>query len=109
MQTSTSSSEIDYYTQIVEFYENYSKGNIPPEKIELFSDISIIKLMEDLKKGKKLKDADIKHVAKNSLILLLDLFDERCQVETDIPIDKLSEEEKRRIKKVLMRLIESKN
>ena len=55
--------ELDYYSEILDFYEEIS-GEKPKNKIKIekWSDISYIELMNALRNNKRLKDADIKFI-----------------------------------------------
>jgi len=98
--------EIEYYSEILDFYEEIlKKKQKDKEKIEKWSDFSYIELMEEIRKRKKLKDADIKHVAKNSIILILNLFDEKTKIDTSRDWNELSKEEKEKVRKYLLSIL----
>lgn len=104
MKSAGYNSEVEYYDEIVEFYQKTKKSkDIDKDRIEKWSDFSYIQLMKDIKEKKKLKDScDVKDVVKNSIILILNLFDDKCQVESEVPLEDLSDEEKERVKKALL-------
>lgn len=107
MKCSENSKEIEYYTEIINFYEQSSESISKDEKeIENWQDLSFIKLMKEVKENKKLDDnANVKDVVKNSIILILNLFDERCQTEPDTPIEQLNKREQAKIRKALEAVI----
>lgn len=107
MKCSENSKEIEYYTEIIDYYEQNSESISADEKeIENWQDLSYIKLMKEIKENKKLDDnADVKDVVKNSIILILNLFDERCQNEQDMPIEQLNKREQAKIRKSLEAVI----
>ncbi|MHA1898635.1 MAG: hypothetical protein ACTSU2_14685 [Promethearchaeota archaeon] len=107
MKTYNLTKEIDYYDFILRFYEEINeKKKKDKGAIELWSDKSIINLMHDLKQNKKLSDAEIRDVIKNSLILILDLFDEKCQRDPNKPLEALSDKDKANIRKILLKVLE---
>jgi len=95
--------ELDYYSEILDFYEEIS-GEKPKNKIKIekWSDISYIELMNALRNNKRLKDADIKLVAKNSMILILNLFDEKIKIDTSKNWNDLDFEEKEKFRRCLI-------
>jgi hypothetical protein len=99
--------EIDYYSEILDFYEKTSEyGNLSYEEIEKWSEQSYIQLMNEVKENKVLNDAPMIDVAKNSIILILNLFDKKCQIQSDIPLDQLSDEDKGAIKEALNSILD---
>ncbi len=60
-------SELDYYSDIIEFFEN---PNVNKETIELWKDKSFIELMKVLERTSR------KEFVKNAILLILSLFDE---------------------------------
>ena len=73
MKTSENVSEMDYYDDIISFYQDSTENKAEEEKIEKWSDRSYISIMKDLNENKQLEDANISDVAKNSIILILNL------------------------------------
>ena len=69
MKTSNNSDnyELDYYLSIIDFFQNQ---NTNKEKTEIWKNKSFIELMKVLKRTKK------KEFVKNSIILILSLFDQ---------------------------------
>lgn len=100
--------EVDYYDEIVQFYEKTRRASdVEKSRIEKWSDFSYIQLMQDIKQRKTLQDAcDVKDVVKNSIILILNLFDDKCQIETETPLEELSEEEKKKVRKAMLEALE---
>ena len=60
-------SELDYYSDIIEFFEN---PNVNKETIELWKDKSFIELMKVLERTSR------KDFVKNAILLILSLFEE---------------------------------
>ena len=60
-------SELDYYSDIIEFFQN---PNANKETIELWKDKSFIELMKVLERTSR------KEFVKNAILLILSLFDE---------------------------------
>ena len=83
--------EIDYYLQILDYFQ---KEKISREEIEIWKDHSIIKLMKYLKRSHN------RVLVTNALILLLSLF-ENIPPDTynnrGVDIDRISELDKRSI------------
>ena len=95
-------SEVDYYDNILEFYKQNEHLNVENSvQVQKWADLSYIQLMKDIRKKKDLKDAPIKDVVKNSIILILSLFDEKCQQSDESGSEELSEEEKRMLLKAI--------
>jgi len=60
-------SELDYYSDIIEFFQN---PNVNKETIEIWKDKSLIELMKVLERTSR------KEFVKNAILLILSLFDE---------------------------------
>ena len=60
-------SEMDYYSDIIEFFQN---PNVNNETIEIWKDKSLIELMKVLERTSR------KEFVKNAILLILSLFDE---------------------------------
>ena len=60
-------SELDYYSNIIEFFQN---PNVNKETIELWKDKSFIELMKVLERTSR------KEFVKNAILLILSLFEE---------------------------------
>jgi uncharacterized protein (DUF342 family) len=108
MKCSENEKEIEYYTEIINFYEQTTEIQAKHEKkVENWEDLSFIKLMKDVKENKILEDkADVKDVVKNSIILILNLFDEKCQLDMDTPIENLNKREQAKIRRTLEAVIQ---
>ncbi len=105
--------EIDYYDEILNFYEDsgYNNGEnkkkYSAKEIERWSNLSYIYLMKDVRKNKKLADdTEIMDVAKNSIILILNLFDQKCQIKSNADLEGLSRKEKDNIKMALIQALD---
>ena len=61
----------------------------------------IIQLMNDIKTDKKLKNADIKDVAKNCILLLMNLFNDKNRL--DLNLDELDEQDRRKVIEILQK------
>lgn len=106
MQCTDNYCELDYYSEILDFYENTTElNNFNDEFIEKWSEKSYILLMDEVKHNKILNDASMIDVAKNAIILILNLFDKKCQITSDVPLDQLSREEKDAIKDSLNKIL----
>lgn len=105
MKCSENIKEFDYYERILNFFEETETEKIESEEIENWTDHSIINLMKDIKDKKQLEDASIKDVIKNSIILILNLFDKKCKAQRNVSLESLSDEEKKEIKNSLMQVI----
>jgi hypothetical protein len=108
MKCSENEKEIEYYAEIIDFYEQTTEIKTKQEKnVENWEDLSFIKLMKDVKENKKLNDnANVKDVVKNSIILILNLFDEKCQSDVDTPIENLNKKEQAKIRRTLEAVIQ---
>ena len=106
MITMENASELDYYDEIITYYKDSTKNEEEKEIVEKWSDRSYISIMNDLNENKQLKDADISDVVKNSIILILNLFDKKCQVTSDTKLSDLPEEDKLLIKEALLNALE---
>jgi len=60
-------SELDYYSDIIEFFQN---PNVNKETIEIWKDKSLIELMKVLERTSR------KEFVKNAILVILSLFDE---------------------------------
>jgi len=60
-------SELDYYSDIIEFFQN---PNVNKETIEIWKDKSLIELMKVLERTSRTE------FVKNAILLILSLFDE---------------------------------
>ncbi|MHA1729019.1 MAG: hypothetical protein ACTSWY_09830 [Promethearchaeota archaeon] len=103
--------EMDYYEEIIDFYEQtldvITISTVLDDQIEKWSDFSYIKLMNEIKNEKELKEEiPIEDVAKNSIILILNLFDKRCQITSEIPLKSLPSDEKKKIREALLKALE---
>ena len=68
--------EIDYYNEILNYFENTTSENIFVfDQNDKWVDYSYIHLMQELRSNKVLLDADINDVTKNCLILILSLIE----------------------------------
>ena len=106
MQCTDNFNELDYYNEILNFYEHTTEyHNSTNDEIEKWSEQSYIQLMDEVKQNKVLNDASMIDVAKNSIILILNLFDRKCQVTLDRPLELLSKDEKDAIKESLNKIL----
>ena len=70
--------EIDYYNEILTYFEHTTSQNIFVfDQNDKWVDYSYIHLMDELKSDKVLMDADIGDVTKNCLLLILGLIEMR--------------------------------
>ncbi|MBD3350960.1 MAG: hypothetical protein GF364_05685 [Candidatus Lokiarchaeota archaeon] len=108
MKSSENQNEIEYYTDIISFYEETTEKKPKPKvEIEKWTDFSYIDLMREIKEEKELKDnADVKDVVTNSIILILNLFDDKCQIQTDRSFSDLTKKEKKIIREALLKELE---
>lgn len=68
--------EIDYYNEILNYFENTTGENVFVfDQNDKWVDYSYIHLMKELRNDKVLMDADIGDVTKNCLILILSLIE----------------------------------
>jgi len=65
--------ELEYYEEIIQFYED-SLSSINQTEIDDWVDSKYIKIIRDLKCKKPIADALIEDVAKNAILLILNLF-----------------------------------
>jgi len=101
--------ELDYYSEIVDYYE-ITEGNDFSSDTEDYVNHSYIRLMNEVKNKKNLQDAaDIADVAKNSIILILNLFDKKCKISSEIPLENLPEVEKKKVRKALLKILDDLN
>ena len=99
--------ELDYYSEIVDYYSEITEYNdFSFDTIENYSFHSYIRLMNEVKNEKNLQDACIADVAKNSIILILNLFDKKCQISSAVPLENLSETEKKKIRNALVKFLD---
>ena len=98
--------ELDYYSEIVDYYEITESDDFSFDT-ENYVNHSYIRLMNEVKNEKNLQDACIADVAKNSIILILNLFDKKCQINlsSEIPLENLPEVEKKKVRKALLKLL----
>ena len=102
--------ELDYYSEIVDYYSEITEYNdFSFDTIENYSFHSYIRLMNEVKNEKDLQDACIADVAKNSIILILNLFDKKCQISSSIPLENLSEPEKKKVRNALLKFLDDFN
>jgi hypothetical protein len=106
MKTADNVTELDYYDGIINYYKETECKSEDDGIVETWSDRTYISLMKDLNSKKCLKDADISDVAKNSIILILNLFDKKCQVRSSTKLNEMSEEDKKIIKEALMNALD---
>lgn len=103
--------ELDYYSEIVDYYSEITEYNDfsfdTIENYSSYSSYSYIRLMNEVKNEKVLQDdACIADVAKNSIILILNLFDKKCQIKPTIPLENLTENEKNEVKNALLKFLD---
>ena len=101
--------ELDYYSEIVDYYEITESNDFSFDTIEIenFSTQSYIRLMNEVKNEKNLQDdACMADVAKNSIILILNLFDKKCQISSSIPLENLPEAEKNKVRNALLKFLD---
>jgi hypothetical protein len=92
--------ETEYYDKIIDFYtETTHNSMFTQNEIWTWQEKTIIQLMNDIKTHKKLKNADIKDVAKNCILLLLKLFNNKNR--TDSNFDELNEQDRRKVIEIL--------
>ena len=66
-------SEFDYYSDIIEFFQN---PNINKETIEIWKNKSFIELIKVLERKEKQKKENGKAFVKNAILIILSLFEE---------------------------------
>ncbi len=107
MKCIDNTSEIEYYDKIINFYlqnMDYLENNV--KTIDKWADFSYIRLMKELRTEKKLIDANLPDVVRNSIVLILCLFSKKCRNNRNNSIMDFSEEEKIEIKNLMLKTLE---
>jgi len=97
--------EIEYYEEIIQHYEeSISSGN--QTEIDEWVDTKYISILDDLKHHKPISDAQIEDVAKNAILLILNLFKSKKEYCDAVSWKCLSKEERTLVQDLLYKVLE---
>ncbi len=98
--------ELEYYEEIIEFYEE-SLSTANQREIDEWMDSKYIRILDDLKCKKPIADAPIEDVAKNAIILILNLFKTKKEYCDAVSWHCLSRDERKIVKEALYHVLEN--
>ena len=105
METINKSYEMDYYSEIIAIYNESNNCDEMKYLAKNWTIRSYISLIDDMKNNKSLEDANIDDVVRNSMILMLNMFNEKTPDKKISDIE-FNEQEKKMIKKDLIKYLE---
>ena len=73
MSIDNACTELEYYEEIIQYYED-TLSSANQNEIEEWMDTKYISILDDLRCKKHITDAPIEDVAKNAILLILNLF-----------------------------------
>lgn len=95
----TAIGEMDYYTEIVEFYDRVEREGISQREIDIWESKTYISLMNDIKQEKQFLDCNVEDSAINAIILMLNLF--KRNINTDLKVENIPAKNKVEINDML--------
>lgn len=95
--------ELEYYEDIIQYYESLSSAN--RTEIEEWMDSKYISILDDLKCKKPIIDAPIEDVAKNAILLILNLFESKKAYCNAVSWHCLSKEERKLVQDSLFNVL----
>lgn len=98
--------ELEYYEDIILHYEE-SLSSSKPEEIEEWMDAKYITILDDLKSKKPISDAPIEDVAKNAILLILNLFKSKKEFCGSVSWNCLTREERNLVRDSLFKVLEN--
>jgi hypothetical protein len=106
MSSDTTCTELEYYEDIIQYYED-SLISENHKEIEEWMDSKYISILDDLKCKKPISDASIEEVAKNAILLILNLFKSKKQYCDSVTWHCLSKEERKLVRDSLYKVLEN--
>ena len=106
MSIDNTCTELEYYEEIIQYYEN-SYSSASPTEIEDWVDTKYITILDDLKCHKPIKDAPMEDVAKNAILLILNLFKSKKSDTKSVSWRGLSIEERKMVRDSLCKVLEN--
>ena len=97
--------ELEYYEDIIQRYEE-SQYNEKPIEIDEWIDTKYISILDDLRCKKPISDACIEDVAKNAILLILNLFKSKKEHFNSVSWQCLSKEERIIVRDSLYKVLE---
>ena len=98
--------ELEYYEDIILHYEE-SLTSSSQNEIEEWMDAKYISILDDLKYKKPIMDAPIEDVAKNAILLILNLFKTKKSYCDAISWHCLSKEEQKLVQDCLYKVLQN--
>ena len=106
MSIDNTCTEEEYYEEIFQFYEDtISSAN--QTEIEEWMDTKYLSILDDLKCKKPISDAPIEDVAKNAIILILNLFKTKKMYCNAVSWQCLSKEERKLVQDSLYNVLKN--
>ena len=106
MNSDTACTELEYYEDIIQHYEE-SRYDEKPTDIDEWIDSKYISILDDLKCKKPISDACIEDVAKNAILLILNLFKSKKERFNSVSWQCLSKEERKIVQDSLYKVLEN--
>jgi hypothetical protein len=98
--------ELEYYEDIIFHYEE-SLTSANQIEIEEWMDSKYISILDDLKSKKPISDASIEDVAKNAILLILNLFKSKKEFYGAVSWQCLSKEERSLVRDSLYNVLKN--
>ena len=98
--------ELEYYEDIILHYET-SLTSENQNEIEEWMDAKYISILDDLKCKKPITDAPIEDVAKNAILLILNLFNTKKNYCDAVSWHCLSKDERKLVRDLLCKILEN--
>ena len=105
MTTESACTELEYYEEIIQYYEE-SLSSADQSKISEWMDTKYISILDDLKCKKPISDAPIEDVAKNAILLILNLFKSKKEYCEAVSWKCLSKDERKLVRESLYKVLE---
>ncbi len=99
-------SELEYYEDIILHYEE-SLTSTNPSEIQEWMDAKYISILDDLKCKKPIADAPIEDVAKNAILLILNLFKAKKSYCNAVSWQCLSKDERKLVRDSLHNVLKN--
>ncbi|MBN2154807.1 MAG: hypothetical protein JW776_02025 [Candidatus Lokiarchaeota archaeon] len=105
MNIETTCTELEYYEEIIRYYED-SLSSANQTEIEEWMGSKYISILDDLKSKRPISDAPIEDVAKNAILLILNLFKTKQTNYSSVTWNCLSKQERKLVKEALFHVLE---
>jgi hypothetical protein len=102
VSTENACTELEYYEEIIQYYED-TLSSTNKSDIQEWMGTKYISILDDLRCNKRIIDAPIEDVAKNAMLLILNLFKSKKEFCDAVSWHCLSKEERKLVREYVYR------